>query len=78
MILEAMLTVGEIRRPGYVVKVMEQLTAQNDTKVAELRPSADPELEARERQAAITWLRGATVRARARAAERQIRKRETR
>lgn len=75
MILEAILTVGEIRKPGYVLKVMKQLEAQEATTVRELRPAAPAEEEARERQAAIAWLRGAMVRARARAAEKHAQKR---
>lgn len=75
MILEAILTVGEIRKPGYVMKVMRQLEAQAETPVRELHPATSVEEEAKERQAAVAWLRGAIVRARARASEKHAKKR---
>ncbi|KQV66611.1 hypothetical protein [Caulobacter sp. Root343] len=78
LILEAMLTVGEIRKPGYVQKVMDQLLAQAASVVAELRPNAAPEQDSETRKDAVKWLRQASVRARARAEERHKRKRDTR
>lgn len=75
LIIEAMLVVGEIRRPGYALKVMEQLLSQEDP-VAVLRPTTSPTEEAKVRTEAILWLREASVRARARAAQRHALKRE--
>jgi hypothetical protein len=75
MIIEAMLTVGEIRKPGYAQKVLEQLGAQAEHGVMELRPAAAAEDVAREREAAINWLRSAVIRARARASSWGRRKR---
>ena len=75
LIIEAMLVVGEMRRPGYALKVMQQLLSQ-EAPVAVLRPSATPLVEAEVRAEAIVWLREASVRARARAAQRQALKRE--
>lgn len=77
LIIEAMLVVGEIRRPGYALKVMEQLLSQ-DEPVAVLRPKVSPSAEAELREEAITWLREASVRARARAAQRHALKGERR
>lgn len=76
-IVEAMLTVGEIRRPGYVKKVMAQLQGKEATVVAELHPDAGDE-KANTRASAVQWLQQASIRARAKAAEKQARKRETR
>lgn len=76
LILEAMLTVGEIRKPGYVQKVLDQLLAQDSVIVAELRPSAAADHESDVRTAAVAWLRQASLRARARAAHRQRLRRE--
>jgi len=77
LIIEAMLVVGEIRKPGYALKVMEQLLSQ-DEPVALLRPAASPIDEAEVRAEAIVWLREASVRARARAAQRHALKGERR
>lgn len=72
LILEAILTVGEIRKPGYVQKVLDQLSAPNETVVTELWASED---ETAMRAEAIEWLQSAAIRVRARAAERQVAKR---
>jgi len=77
LILEAILTVGEIRKPGYTLKVMEQLLEQ-DERVTLLRPGADPAEQEQVMAQAQAWLREASVRARARAAQRHALKRERR
>lgn len=69
--------VGEIRKPGYALKVMRELLNQTDP-VTILRPNATAEADAKAREEAVEWLKEATVRARARAAARHALKRERR
>lgn len=71
LILEAILTVGEIRKPGYALKVMRELVNREEP-VTILRPNATEEAQAEAREDAVMWLKEATIRARARA---EVRKR---
>lgn len=74
LILEAILTVGEIRKPGYVQKVLDQLATPGDTVVTELWAKED---ESAMRAEASEWLQSAAIRVRARAAARQRAKRKS-
>lgn len=75
LILEAILMVGEIRKPGYARKVMRELMSQEHP-VAVLRPRGTAGASPEARAEAIAWLEEASVRARARAATRQALKGE--
>ena len=67
VLIEAIITDGERRRPGYAKRLLRLLlTPPADTPVTVLRPTAEPDEQVR--QSAITWLREASVRAQARAA----------
>lgn len=67
MLIEAIITDAERRRPGYVKRLLRQLmTPPDDTAVRVLRPTAEPDEAVK--AAAVAWLREASVRARARAA----------
>lgn len=70
VLLEAMLTEQERRKPGYTRRLLDLLiTPPEDTSVTVLRPTSEPDPKARE--AAIAWLREVSVRARARAASKR-------
>lgn len=70
VLIEAIITDAEKRRPGYAKRLLRQLmTSPADTAVTVLRPKAEPEEHVKE--SAITWLREASVRARAVAASKR-------
>ncbi|MEH0194544.1 hypothetical protein V7S57_02295 [Caulobacter sp. CCNWLY153] len=77
LLIEAMLTVGELRKPGYVNKVLDQLmvleTEIDEGRVHVLRPAWTDEEREQVRQDAEDWLREASVRVRARASARKRR-----
>lgn len=68
------MTVGEIRKPGYVQKVMDQLATLDDTVVTELWATEDDSVI---RAEAIEWLQSAAIRVRGRAAAKQRGKRKS-